>query len=92
MDYDNDGDVDLFVANGHLHDNLGELGQAGTYAQRNLLFRNDGGGMWSEVGESLGPALSVPNVSRGAAFADVDLDGDLDMLVTNSNAPARDRK
>jgi hypothetical protein len=89
MDYDNDGDVDLFVANGHLHDNLGELGQAGTYAQRNLLFRNDGGGMWSEVGESLGPALSVPNVSRGAAFADVDLDGDLDMLVTNSNAPAR---
>ena len=88
-DYDNDGDVDLFVANGHLHDNLAELGQEGTYAQRNLWFRNDGGGVWVEVAAELGAAAAAEDVSRGTAFADIDLDGDLDMVVTNSNAPAR---
>ena len=89
IDYDNDGYQDLFVANGHLHENLAELGQEGTYGQRNLLFRNSANGTFTEVSETLGPAMKLEDVSRGATFADYDLDGDIDIVVTNSNTPPR---
>lgn len=89
FDPDNDGFLDLFVANGHLHDNLSELGQSGTYAQRNLLFFNQRDGTFSERSLALGPGLALVEVSRGAAFADLDLDGDVDILVTNSHGPVR---
>ena len=89
VDYDNDGDLDLYAANGHLHDNLAELDQAGTYGQRDLLFRNDRDGVWTDVADSHGAALMAEDVSRGAAFGDIDLDGDVDMVVTTSNGPAR---
>ncbi|MCY3739613.1 MAG: CRTAC1 family protein [Candidatus Poribacteria bacterium] len=89
IDYDNDGYQDLFVANGHLHENLAELGQQGTYEQRNLLFRNNYNGTFTEVSETLGPGMKLEDVSRGATFADYDSDGDLDIVVTNSNATPR---
>ena len=89
IDYDNDGYQDLFVANGHLHENLAELGQEGTYGQRNLLFRNNANSTFTEVSETLGPAMKLEDVSRGATFADYDLDGDIDIVVTNSNTPPR---
>ena len=89
IDYDNDGYQDLFVANGHLHDNLSELGQQGTYGQRNLLFRNNYDGTFTEVSETLGPGMKLEDVSRGATFADYDLDGDIDIVVTNSNTIPR---
>ena len=89
IDYDNDGYQDLFVVNGHLHENLAELGQEGTYGQRNLLFRNNANGTFTEVSETLGPAMKLEDVSRGATFADYDLDGDIDIVVTNSNTPPR---
>ena len=90
IDYDNDGYQDLFVANGHLHENLAELGQEGTYGQRNLLFRNNtANGTFTEVSESLGPGMQLEDVSRGATFADYDLDGDIDIVVTNSNTAPR---
>ena len=90
IDYDNDGYQDLFVANGHLHENLAELGQEGTYGQRNLLFRNNtANGTFTEVSESLGPGMTLEDVSRGATFADYDLDGDIDIVVTNSNMAPR---
>ena len=90
IDYDNDGYQDLFVANGHLHENLAELGQEGTYGQRNLLFRNNNAnGTFTEVSETLGPGMQLADVSRGATFADYDLDGDIDIVVTNSNAAPR---
>ena len=89
IDYDNDGWQDLFVANGHVHDNLEEIGQAGTYGQRNLLFRNSCDGTFSEVSQQLGTGMGLEDVSRGSAFADYDLDGDIDILVTNSNSPPR---
>ena len=90
IDYDNDGYQDLFVANGHLHENLAELGQEGTYGQRNLLFRNNtANGTFTEVSESLGPGMTLEDVSRGATFADYDLDGDIDIVVTNSNTAPR---
>ena len=89
IDYDNDGFLDLFVANGHLHDNLKEMGQDGTYAQRNFLFRNNRDNTFTEISNQLGPGMRLADVSRGAAFADYDLDGDIDMVVTNSNSPPR---
>ena len=89
IDYDNDGYQDLFVANGHLHENLAELGQQGTYGQRNLLFRNNADGTFTEASETLGPGMNLEDVSRGATFADYDLDGDIDIVVTNSNTVPR---
>lgn len=89
IDYDNDGYQDLFVANGHLHENLAELGQQGTYGQRNLLFRNNHSGTFTEVSETLGPGMKLEDVSRGATFADYDSDGDIDIVVTNSNTAPR---
>ena len=89
IDYDNDGYQDLFVANGHLHDNLAELGQEGTYGQRNLLFRNSANNTFTEVSETLGAGMKLEDVSRGATFADYDLDGDIDIVVTNSNTAPR---
>ena len=89
IDYDNDGYQDLFVANGHLHENLAELGQQGTYGQRNLLFRNNHNGTFTEVSEILGPGMKLEDVSRGATFADYDSDGDIDIVVTNSNTTPR---
>ena len=89
IDYDNDGWQDLFVANGHVHDNLEEIGEAGTYGQRNLLFRNNCDSTFTEISNQLGAGMHLEDVSRGGAFADFDLDGDIDILVTNSNSPPR---
>ena len=89
IDYDNDGYQDLFVANGHLHENLAEIELEGTYGQRNLLFRNNHDNTFTEVSETLGPGMKLADVSRGATFADYDLDGDIDIVVTNSNTPPR---
>ena len=89
IDYDNDGYQDIFVANGHLHENLAELGQQGTYGQRNLLFRNNADNTFTEVSETLGPGMQLEDVSRGATFADYDSDGDIDIVVTNSNTAPR---
>ncbi len=89
IDYDNDGYQDLFVANGHLHENLAELGQQGTYGQRNLLFRNNADNTFTEVSEALGPGMQLEDVSRGATFADYDSDGDIDIVVVNSNTAPR---
>ena len=84
FDYDNNGYQDLYVANGHLHDNLVELGQNGNYAQSDLMFHQAVDGSLTEIAQSLGD-LGHPVISRGAAVADYDLDGDLDLVVTTSN-------
>jgi len=84
MDYDNDGVRDLFMANGHILDNI-QLSHAETqYAEPKLMFRNIGKGVFENVSEKLGPDFMLPRVSRGAAVADFDNDGDLDILVHNN--------
>ena len=84
FDYDNDGYQDIFVANGHLMDNISELEKHVSYPQKNLLFRNLGDGTFANV-VSESDGLSLKKVSRGAAIGDYDNDGDLDILVTNCN-------
>ena len=88
FDYDNDGLQDLFVANGHIIDNIHLFNDISTYEEPNFLFKNVGDGVFREVGESLGEAIVRKNVARGAAPGDVDGDGDLDVLVTRCGGPA----
>ena len=84
MDYDNDGARDLFMANGHVLDNI-ERYHAGTqYAEPKLMFRNTGQGIFENVSDRLGPDFQLARVSRGAAVGDFDNDGDLDILVSNN--------
>ena len=75
FDYDNDGRVDLFVANGHILDNIHLFHDNVTYAEPNLMFRNMGEGRFDNVSDQLGPEFSLPRVSRGAALGDYDNDG-----------------
>jgi len=87
MDYDNDGARDLFLANGHVLDNI-ELYHADTkYAEPKLMFRNTGRGIFENVSDRLGADFQLPRVSRGAAIGDFDNDGDLDILVNNCGQP-----
>ena len=87
MDYDNDGTRDLFIANGHVLDNIQRYHADTTYAEKKLMFRNTGHGIFENVSERLGSDFRLPRVSRGAAIADFDNDGDLDILVSNNGEP-----
>lgn len=89
FDYDRDGLLDLFVANGAVNIVERLRGQPFPYHQINQLFRNEGGGRFREATREAGPAFELSEVSRGAAFGDVDNDGDVDVLVTNNNGPVR---
>ena len=85
FDYDNDGDKDLFVANGHLFPQLDRANLGTSYAQTNQLFENLGDGTFAEVSQLSGEGLKIKKVSRGASFGDYDDDGDLDIFVLNLN-------
>jgi hypothetical protein len=83
LDYDNDGAMDLFVANGHVMDNIQLYHPDTTYAEPKQMFRNTGRGRFENVSDRLGPDMQQPHVSRGAATGDFDNDGDLDILVSS---------
>ena len=82
LDYDNDRDLDLFVANGHVMDVVAEWDSTQAYEQTNQLLRNENGERFSDVSREMGPGFAATNVGRGTAVADYDDDGDLDLLVT----------
>ncbi len=77
FDYDNDGWVDLFVVNGHVYP------QIPSYRQRNFVFKNNRDGTFTEVAEQLGAPFLEKRVGRGAAFGDLDNDGDVDIVINN---------
>ena len=82
IDYDNDGWLDLFVANGHVYPWVDELDWNTSYEQRPLLFRNLGNGRFAEVGRGGGEGLAALRSGRGSATGDVDNDGDTDVVVS----------
>jgi hypothetical protein len=88
FDYDNDGWLDIFVANGHIENEIERIQKRVKYAEPAHLFHNEGGGRFVEATQSAGPDLGVPRVGRGAAYADIDNDGYLDVLMTTNGGPA----
>jgi len=89
FDYDLDGYPDIFAANGHIEEQIEKVQPKVRHKQAPQLFRNRGGGRFDHVSASLGRDFSVPVVGRGAAYADYDGDGDLDVLITSNHGPAR---
>ena len=88
FDYDNDGWPDIFVADGHIEDAIERVQKRVKYAEPSHLFRNLGGGKFQEVTQQMGTAFAAPRVARGAAYADIDNDGYLDILLTTNAGPA----
>jgi hypothetical protein len=88
FDYDLDGYPDIFAANGHIEEQIGRVQPKIQYQEPPLLFRNLGKGQFENVTSKMGAAFNRPIVARGAAYADYDHDGDLDILVTTNDGPA----
>lgn len=89
LDYDNDSDLDLFVANGAVTIVESLLSERYPYHQKNQLFENQGNSGFEEVSSNAGLPFELSEVSRGAAFGDIDNDGDIDIVVSNNNGPVR---
>lgn len=87
FDYDNDGRLDLFIANGHVYQGVERTSPNIHYKQINSLFHNEGNGKFAEMTASAGKGFSVPHLGRGVAFADFDNDGFVDILVANNGDP-----
>jgi hypothetical protein len=89
FDYNLDGLLDVFAANGHVSDDISVVQPTVKYAQPPHLFMNKGKKKFEEVTAKLGRALNRAIVGRGAAYGDYDNDGDLDLLLTTNNGAAR---
>ena len=88
FDYDNDGDEDIFVANGHTIDNIALYRSDGEHAQTDFLLQNDGTGRFRDVSRESGDYFLRKMVGRSSAVGDFDNDGDVDIAICNGNQPA----
>jgi hypothetical protein len=88
LDIDNDADLDLAVVNGHVMNSPEHFRPGAKEAQRKVLLRNEGAARFRDVTRQSGPAFATESVSRTLASADIDNDGDLDLLVTNNAGSA----
>jgi hypothetical protein len=88
LDADLDGRMDLLLANGHVEPTVQEVQKDVTYRQSPILYRNAGDGRFTALGDRAGD-LAAPLVARGAAYADLDGDGDLDIVLVENGGPAR---
>ncbi|MCY2992289.1 MAG: CRTAC1 family protein [Planctomycetota bacterium] len=84
IDFDNDGQRDLFLAMGHLQDAIDHYDHNTTYRAKNVLLRNLGNGKFAEVSEQCGLRQMTPHSARGVVFEDLDNDGDVDVVILNS--------
>jgi hypothetical protein len=84
VDFDNDGDRDIFVASGHLQDNVERYNNTTETFTRNVLLLNRGDGKFVDVSSQSGPGMQVKLRSRGAGFDDLDNDGDVDVVILNA--------
>jgi hypothetical protein len=88
FDYDNDGWPDILIADGHIENEIERVQKRVSYAEPPHLFRNLGNGKFEEVTAKVGAGFAAPKVARGAAYADIDNDGALDILLTTNGGPA----
>ncbi len=88
FDYDLDGYPDIFAANGHIEEEIGRVQPKVSYRETPLLFHNLGNRKFENVTAAAGDAFARPIVARGAAYADFDRDGDLDLLISTNHGPA----
>ena len=89
IDFDNDGWLDILAVHGSLHGQSGRTNDPFPFKERNLLFRNTRDGKFADVSDQAGAAFKVLEAGRGAAFGDIDNDGDTDVVVANLNGPVR---
>ena len=88
FDYDLDGYADVFAANGHIEEEIGKVQPKVSYREAPLLFRNMANHRFENATAAMGADFNRPVVARGAAYADFDRDGDLDLLISTNHGPA----